>query len=221
MIIRCIGHAEFLLELENGMRIATDPYDASCGYPVMQLAADAVLVSHGHHDHNAVEHLTGLQHTIDSPGVYDLGDGVKVTAVEAAHDEVGGAKRGRNLLFCLEAEGLRVMHLGDLGHIPTREQLDALGRADVVMVPVGGFYTIDAAAAKQVAQLLGASVVLPMHYRTSANADWPIDGVERFTGLYAEPAEFLHLLRVARGDLSCQPSVAVLKPASLAEPAHT
>ena len=215
MIISCIGHAEFLIELENGMRIVTDPYDASCGYPVLTLTADAALVSHGHHDHNAVGSLTGLQQVIDRAGTYDLGDGVRVTAVEADHDEAGGTKRGKTLLFCLEAEGLRVMHLGDLGHVPTQAQLDALGKADVLMIPVGGFYTIDAPTAVKVAGLLGARVVLPMHYRTSANADWPIAGVEAYTALCDEPVEFLTVLRVAKGDLSCQPASAVLKPVSL------
>ncbi len=215
MIISCIGHAEFLLELENGIRIVTDPYDEGCGYPVKPLRADAVLVSHGHHDHNAVQHITGVQHTVDRPGRHDLGDGVTVMAIEADHDDAGGAKRGKTLLFCIEAEGLRVMHLGDLGHIPTREQLAALGTADVVMIPVGGYYTIDAPTALQVAQLLHARVILPMHYRTRANADWPIGGVELFNQLCEEPAEFVDLLRVARGDLKCQPRVAVLKPQSL------
>lgn len=215
MIIRCIGHAEFLLELENGMKIVTDPYDATCGYPVIPVAADAALVSHGHHDHNAVENVTGLQRIIDQPGTYELAEGVRVTAVEAAHDDVGGAKRGRNLLFCLEAEGLRVMHLGDLGHIPTEAQLEALGGADVLMIPVGGFFTIDAETAKKVAQLLDARVVLPMHYKTDANADWPIAGIEAFTRLYAEPVEFVDVLRVCQGDLICQPEAAVLKPLSL------
>lgn len=215
MILRCIGHAEFLIELENGMRIVTDPYDHTCGYPVMKLAADAVLVSHGHHDHSAVENVTGAQHIIDTAGVFDLGEGVKVIAVQADHDEAGGVKRGKTLLFCLEAEGLRVMHMGDLGHVPTNEQLAALGKADVLMIPVGGFFTIDAAAAVQVAELLEARVVLPMHYKTSANADWPIAGVESYTQLCHEPVEFVDLLRVAKGDLSCQPGAAVLKPQSL------
>jgi len=215
MIIRCIGHAEFLLELENGMRIVTDPYDATCGYPVIPLAADFALVSHGHHDHNAVENVTGLQRVIDQPGVYDLAQGVRVTAVEAAHDDAGGAKRGRNLLFCLEAEGLRVMHMGDLGHIPTEAQLAALGKADVLMIPVGGFFTIDAETALQVSRLLEARIVLPMHYKTDANADWPIAGVEVFTRLCKEPTEFVDLLRVCQGDLICQPEVAILKPMSL------
>lgn len=215
MIISCIGHAEFLIELENGMRIVTDPYDETCGYPVLTLAADAALVSHGHHDHNATGSLKGLQQVIDCAGEYSLGDGVRVTAVEADHDDAGGAKRGKTLLFCLEAENLRVMHLGDLGHVPTQAQLDALGKADVLMIPVGGFYTIDALTAVKVAGLFGARVVLPMHYRTEANRDWPIAGVEAYTGLCEEPVEFLSALRVAAGDLSCQPASAVLKPISL------
>lgn len=214
MIIRCIGHAEFLIELENGMRIVTDPYDASCGYTVEKLQADVVLVSHGHHDHNAVENVTGAVQVIDRAGRYDL-DGVTVTAVEADHDEAGGTKRGKTLLFCMEVEGLRVMHMGDLGHIPTQAQLEALGTADVLMIPVGGYYTIDAPTAVQVAGKLQARVVLPMHYKTAANADWPIAGVESYTQLCAEPVEFLDLLRVAKGDLSCQPRSAVLKPRSL------
>ena len=209
MIIRCIGHAEFLIELENGMRIVTDPYDASCGYPVQKIAADAVLVSHGHHDHNAVENVTGVLHKVDKPGRYDLG-GAVITAIEADHDEAGGSKRGKTLLFVIEAEDLRVMHMGDLGHIPTQEQCAELGKADVLMIPVGGYYTIDAQTAVKTAERLQARVVLPMHYKTRANADWPIVGVEDYTRLFTEEVEFVNLLRVARGDLSCQPRTAVL-----------
>lgn len=215
MILRCIGHAKFLIELENGQRIVTDPYDASCGYPVTQVAADVALVSHGHHDHSAVDTLPAGVRVIDKPGLYDLGDGVQVKAVLADHDDAGGAKRGRTLLFNLCAEGLCVAHLGDLGHVPTAEQRAELGRVDAVMIPVGGFFTIDAPTAKAVSDMLGARVVLPMHYRTAANADWPIQPVTAFTDLCDEPAEELDLLRIAAGDLSCQPRVAVLLPQSL------
>jgi len=191
--------------------VYVDPY-AGDGYDV---PADLTLVSHGHHDHNAVSEIRGLERVIDQPGIYELEDGVRVTAIEADHDEAGGAKRGKTLLFCIEAEGLRVMHMGDLGHVPTAQQCASLGNADVLMVPVGGFYTIDAPTAVEVAELLEARVVLPMHYKTSANADWPIAGIEAYTALCDEPVEFLDLLRVARGDLSCQPASAVLKPTSL------
>ena len=215
MIFTCIGHAKFLIELENGLRIVTDPYDATCGYPVTPVKADVVLVSHGHHDHSAVDTIPGTPRVIDKAGAYDLGDGVTVTAVEAFHDDAQGTKRGRTLLFSIRAEGLNAIHLGDLGHIPNAEQINALGTADVLMVPVGGFFTIDAAQAKETAELLQARVILPMHYKTRANADWPIAPVEAFTGLYDTPAEEVNLLRVAEGDLMCQPEVAVLLSQSL------
>ena len=215
MIFTCIGHAKFLIELENGLRIVIDPYDATCGYPVTPVKADVVLVSHGHHDHSAVDTIPGTPRVIDKAGAYDLGDGVTVTAVEAFHDDAQGTKRGRTLLFSIRAEGLNAIHLGDLGHIPNAEQINALGTADVLMVPVGGFFTIDAAQAKETAELLQARVILPMHYKTRANADWPIASVEAFTGLYDTPAEEVNLLRVAEGDLMCQPHAAVLLPQSL------
>lgn len=215
MILTCLGHAKFLLELESGMRIITDPYDASCGYPVTDEAADVVLVSHQHHDHSAVETVPGHPQVIDQPGEYILAPQVKVTAIPAWHDDQQGALRGATLLFLLEAEGLRVAHLGDLGHIPDQTQQAQLGPVDVLMLPVGGFYTIDAYAARETAQLLQARVILPMHYRTSANADWPITPVETFLNLFEDDAEQLSLLRVCKGDLACQPQLAVLMPSSL------
>ncbi len=214
MIFTCIGHAKFLIELDNGIRIVTDPYDATCGYPVTPVLADAVLVSHGHHDHSAVDTIPGHPHIIDQAGEYDLGDGVSLLAIEAAHDDADGAKRGKTLLFAIRAEGLNVLHLGDLGHLPTPAQCEALAPADVLMIPVGGFFTIDAAAARETAALLNARVILPMHYKTKANADWPIAPAEAFTSLY-DSFEELDMLRVAAGDLMCQPQVAVLRPRSL------
>ena len=217
MIISCIGHASFLIELDCGLRIVTDPYDDTCGYPVLHTRADVALVSHGHHDHSAVDTLTGVTQTVDTAGTHTLAPGITVTAVPSFHDDQDGRLRGRNLMFLLEAEGLRVGHLGDLGHLPTPEQLAALAPLDVAMLPVGGHFTIDAEQACKTAGLLRARVILPMHYRTRANADWPIAPVEEFLDLYPEKAERLPLLRVCREDISCQPRLAVLEPASLAE----
>lgn len=217
MILSCIGHAKFLVELESGLLILTDPYDPSCGYPVTPVAADVVLVSHGHHDHSAVETVPGDPRVIREAGVYSLAPDVTVTAVEACHDDQGGTQRGKNLLFLMEAEGLRVAHLGDLGHLPTEDQVKALAPLDAVMIPVGGHFTIDAATAKKVAEMLQAHVVLPMHYNTGATSGWPIKPVTEFTALYDEKAEELDLLRLTAGDMMCQPHLVILKAQSLKE----
>lgn len=180
MIVTCLGHAKFLLELDNGLRIVTDPYDDQSGYPVTPVNADVVLVSHVHHDHNAVETIGGNPRILREAGVTTLAPDVRVTALSAYHDNVHGAKRGSTLLFLLEAEGLRVAHLGDLGHTLTDAQRRTLTPVDLLMIPVGGFYTIDAPTARQVAEDLQARVILPMHYRNQWTSDWPIAPLEDF-----------------------------------------
>ncbi len=136
MLFEHIGHAEFLLTMESGFRIVTDPYDASTGYPVRKVEADGVLVSHHHHDHDAVENVTGYPQIIDYAGQHTFAPDVKVTGILADHDDEGGAKRGKTLLFLLEAERLRVAHLGDLGCLLDADQLEALGQVDVLIIRV-------------------------------------------------------------------------------------
>ncbi len=213
MLFIHIGHAEFLIETDSGVRIVTDPYDAGCGYPVRKTAADVALVSHHHHDHDAVENLTGEPRIIDRAGCYTPEAGIKVTAVTGFHDDAKGTKRGETLLFLIEAEGLRVVHLGDLGCALNEEQLQMLKAPDVLMIPVGGFYTIDAKQARETAEQLGARIILPMHYRTEYNRDWPISGAEEFLGLFssADICEGTEALRVAKEDLVCHPKVVMFQ----------
>ena len=212
MLFEHIGHAEFLITLESGFRIVTDPYDAGTGYPVRPVEADGVLVSHHHHDHDAVENVQGHPQVIDYAGEHTFAPGVRVSALLGDHDDVHGEKRGKTLLFLLEAEGLRVAHLGDIGCGLTEEQLAVLREIDVLMVPVGGFYTVDAAKAKEIAEQLEAKIILPMHFKTEYNRDWPIEDVKAFTGLFG-PEEVRtggEALRVTRGDLMCHPKVVVI-----------
>ena len=212
MLIQHIGHAEFLLTAESGFRIVTDPYDASTGYPVQKVEADGVLVSHHHHDHDAVENVAGHPQIIDYAGLHTFAPGRQVTGILADHDGEGGVQRGKTLLFLLETEDLRIAHLGDLGCLLDADQLDALGRVDVLMIPVGGFFTIDPAAAMEVIEQIDPRIIIPMHYKTEYNADWPIGPVEAFTSLF-DPAQVRtggEALRVTRGDLECHPRVVVL-----------
>lgn len=213
MLIKHIGHAEFLIETESGVRIVTDPYDAGCGYPLRKVTADAALVSHHHHDHDAVENLKGKPRIIDAAGNFTPEPDVKITAVSGFHDDAAGTKRGETLLFLIETEGLRIVHLGDLGCGLDAGQLEILKKPDVLMIPVGGFYTIDAPQARDTAAQLGARIILPMHYRTGYNSDWPIADREAFLSLY-DPAVICReaeALRVTKADLECQPKVVAFK----------
>ena len=209
MLIRHIGHAEFLIETENAVRIVTDPYDAGCGYPIRSVGAEIALVSHHHHDHDAVENLQGKPVIIDQAGLYTPAEGVRITAVRGYHDDEQGAKRGETLLFLIETEGLRIVHLGDLGEMLSDEQVSILHDPDVLMIPVGGFYTIDSRQAQGTAARLNAKVILPMHYRTKYNAEWPISGPEVFLEGYPneEVCEGTEALRVTKKDMMCQPKV--------------
>lgn len=212
MLIRHIGHAEFSIITESGTRIVTDPYDASCGYPIKKIPADIALVSHHHHDHDAVENLEGEPAVIETAGSHEPAPGVRITAVRGLHDDEGGKKRGETLLFLMETEGLRVVHLGDLGDDLTAEQERVLRQPDVLMIPVGGFYTIDGKKAAEIAKRLEARIILPMHYKTEYNADWPIAGPEAFLAAFEEKeiCRGAEALRVTKEDLACHPRVFLL-----------
>ena len=213
MIIRHTGHAEFYIETESGYRIVTDPYDGSCGYPMRETEADAVLVSHGHHDHNHVAKINGAPTVIDRAGRFTPCTGISITAVRGFHDDVNGTKRGETLLFLIETENLRLVHLGDLGCMLNDEQKSVLQHPDILMIPVGGFYTIDGKQARETADMLQARTVLPMHYKTKYNADWPITGPEVFLDGSAgrNILEDAEILRVTAGDMECQPDVVLFR----------
>lgn len=150
------GHSCFTLDAE-GYAVVFDPYgDGSVpGLGPLRLTADAVFCSHDHHDHNAAG-LVSLS---------GRGCPLAVETVASFHDEVRGLKRGKNTIHILNAEGLRVAHLGDLGHMLSGKALAALAGVDALLLPVGGYYTIGPAEAKKLAERIAPRVVIPMHYR--------------------------------------------------------
>ncbi|MHC4712055.1 MAG: MBL fold metallo-hydrolase [Planctomycetota bacterium] len=164
MKIRWIGHAAFHFETADGVKIRTDPYDESVGLPISKLPADVVTVSHDHFDHNAVPLVPGNPEVVKGAGEHTV-KGITITGIGTFHDEVGGSKRGANTIFVFSADGLRIAHLGDLGHPPTAEQAAEIGKVDVLCIPVGGVYTLDAAGATEVIAQLNPAIAIPMHYR--------------------------------------------------------
>jgi L-ascorbate metabolism protein UlaG (beta-lactamase superfamily) len=176
--IQWLGHACFLVTSSDGTRVLTDPFDKSVGYPVPAVEADVVSTSHSHFDHNSVSVVKGSPKVVRNAGE-SAAAGISFLGVSSYHDDAGGAKRGRNIIFVWEMDGMRLAHLGDLGHTLTDDQVAEIGKVDILLIPVGGTYTIDAKQATKVVQQLSPKLVFPMHYKTDA-ISFPIAGVDEF-----------------------------------------
>ncbi len=174
MKLTWLGHACFLLE-QDGYRILTDPYTGVEGYPELHTAAHTVYCSHQHFDHNAAGQVELLP-ARDCP--------FTVREVPSFHDGRNGALRGENTIRVFTAAGVSAVHLGDLGHQLSPAQLEAIGTADLVMVPVGGVYTVDAAEARQVCEALSPRWIVPMHYRHAPYGLPNVAGAEDFLSLW-------------------------------------
>ncbi len=177
--ITWLGHACFLIVASDGARVLTDPFDGSVGYDVPAVEADIVTVSHGHFDHNNIEVVRGDPKVVDTPGDRSFGS-VRIRGIQTYHDTKSGALRGPNVVFIIETDGMTICHAGDLGHNLSDETVESIGRVDVLLLPVGGTYTLDAKAALEVVHKLDPRIVIPMHYKTPDLKLSGIEGPERF-----------------------------------------
>ena len=165
MKIKWHGHAYFEITLNDGKVIVTDPFDASVGYPLCTAKADAALTSHGHFDHNYVQSLEGNPAVFAKPGEYTLGS-AKITGVHSFHDPEKGTLRGENVIFSIEADGLRMVHLGDLGHMPeTDDQKAVIAGCDLLLIPIGGTYTLTTPQAVELIRAYAPKAAIAMHYQ--------------------------------------------------------
>ena len=191
-----IGLACFCLTASDGTRVITDPYDDSVGIDMVPLEAELVTMSHGHHDHCCEEMLRGAPRIVRGTDSARIG-GVTTRAYASWHDDVRGAKRGESCVRAFEADGLRVVHMGDQGCMPAPDVLAAIDRADVLLVPVGGFYTVDARGAKAICEAVHPRCVVPMHFLTAHGAYSVIGDHRAFMELMgapdAEPVDALTL----------------------------
>ncbi len=176
MEITWFGHSCFRL-VERGMAsVVTDPYDDSLGYPALRLKADIVTVSHTAPGHSNLEAVKGDVRALQGPGEYEIG-GVFITGIQTAKSESESAKKKKpsseaksNTIFLFDYDGLTVCHLGDLDHVPSQAQIEALGAVNVALVPVGGGGGLNAAQAAEVISLIEPAIVVPMHYRTDSGS---------------------------------------------------
>lgn len=181
--IRWFGQSCFLITSASGERLITDPYSPQIGYAPLHQSAEIVLVSHEHFDHNAVDQVSGRPEVLrEAVGRKNL-KGFAITGLPATHGtSPQGQALGSDTIYLIEVDGLRIVHLGDLGALLSSAQIKQLGRVDILMVPVGGYYTIDAGRAWQVIGQLKPKIVLPMHYKTAASAEKipQLAGIEPF-----------------------------------------
>ncbi|MDO8671520.1 MAG: MBL fold metallo-hydrolase [Dehalococcoidia bacterium] len=204
MEITWLGQACFKIRGKEAT-IITDPYDPALGYVLGNQTAEIVTVSHDHKDHNYYEGIGGSPKLVKGPGEYDIA-GILITGINTFHDNEGGKKRGKNTVYLIEMEDLTICHLGDLGHVPTAEQVELLSNVQILMIPVGGIAaTIDASAAVETISLIQPKIVIPMHYKTDA-LTYPFDSVDKF------------LKEMGVTDIRAQPKLTVTKSSV---PEHT
>ena len=180
MKVKWLGHASFLLTSDRGIKVVTDPYTTggSINYGEIPETADVVTVSHEHGDHNNTSAVEGDPVVLNGAGTWKV-KGIEFTGVSTFHDMVQGAQRGPNTVFCFTIDGIKVCHLGDLGHMLSDQEISEVGQVDLLLIPVGGNYTIDATVATEICTKFNPRVVIPMHYKTEG-CDYPIADAEDF-----------------------------------------
>jgi len=178
MKLKWLGHSAFVITSDTGIKIITDPYatDDRLNYGEIKESADIVTVSHDHFDHNNVAAVGGNPEI--ARGTTEI-KGIKFRGIPTYHDEAKGQQRGKNTIFCFEVDETKVCHLGDLGHTLGDKQIAEIGEVDILLIPVGGLYTINAMAASQICDQLKPRVIIPMHYKTN-KCSLPIGGVDEF-----------------------------------------
>ncbi len=203
MIITYIGHSCFKIQDKTGsegVTVVTDPFDKKIGLKAPNFEADIVTVSHDHYDHNNVGAIRGNPFIIDTAGEYDKKD-VAVQGIDSYHDAKEGAERGKNIIYRIDIDDISVAHLGDLGHILNTKQLERLEGTDILLIPVGGKYTIDAKKAAEVVGQIEPRIVIPMHYNVKGLKVDGLDGVDKFVKEIGLKPTYEDKLKISKKDL--------------------
>ncbi len=179
MKVKWLGHSSFLITADDGTRIITDPYGDYPGlrYEPIEEAADIVVVSHEHGDHVGAK-IKGNARLVKG-AVCEKVKEIEFKGLVTYHDTSKGSERGASTVFCFTVDGLRICHLGDLGHELSGAEISEIGQVDVLAIPVGGLFTIDALTASGICNQIKPKVIIPMHY-SNDKCDFPISGVEEF-----------------------------------------
>ncbi len=210
MDIVYLGHSSFKLTGRT-LSVVMDPFGPDkVGLKFNKVTADVVTVSHDHFDHNRSDLVDDVRKVINGPGEYEL-NGVSFIGLSTYHDDKKGELRGKNTVYVVEMDGIRVLHLGDLGHKLEDKTLAAIGEIDVLMVPVGGVYTIDSATAAEVVRSIEPKYIIPMHYQVPGLAlSNELSGVEPFLSALGIKSEEMDELSLKVTDLGGEDQAVVI-----------
>jgi len=183
MKIKWYGHSAFLITSDEGIKIIMDPYEPGAfggqlSYGKIKDQADIVITTHDHGDHNYTKDLPGTPQIVKGSGSKTI-KGISIKGIPTYHDPSKGSERGTNTVFTLKIDNIQLCHLGDLGHLLSDKELAEIGPVDILLIPVGGFFTIDPKEATQVAEQIKTKILIPMHFKT-AKCGFPIAPVEDF-----------------------------------------
>lgn len=202
MYITWLGHACFKLQdkYNSGtVTVVIDPYGKSVGLKMPRVEADIVTISHEHDDHNSLENIKGEPYVIRTAGEFDI-KGVAIDGVDAYHDDKQGDERGKNIIYRFDIDSISIVHLGDLGQDLDDKQLEQIATPDILMIPVGGKYTIGAKKAVEVISQIEPRIVIPMHYKTEG-VKIDIEGVDKFVKELGLKPRYEEKLKINKKDL--------------------
>jgi len=213
MEISYLGHSSFKIKGKKAV-VVTDPYSKeSTGIKFPKVEADIVTISHNHADHNQKDSVLGSPFIVDGPGEYEIED-VSIFGISSFHDKKKGFERGKNTIYLIEMDGIRVCHLGDLGHQLYDRQIEELDGVDVLLIPVGGVYTIGPKEAGEVISQIEPKIVIPMHYNfpdLSQEIFGKMSTLEDFLREVGEKGEVLPKLSITRDSLPGETKIVILE----------
>lgn len=213
MKIEYFGHSCFRLTESTGTAIVCDPYSPEVGYSMPQINCDVVTISHHHFDHDYLAAVDGNPKVIEGECFCDF-EGVEIGAIKSFHDSKRGKKRGENTIFKFRMDGLDICHLGDLGENCSPELIELILPVNVLLIPVGGTYTLDAQMAKEYVDRIMPDIVIPMHFDTK-DGKLGLDKVDEFIELFDDESVSVSVLskseiELSRNDLAGDTKIIVL-----------
>lgn len=212
MIIEWLGHSCFKIVSDIGVVVVFDPFDPNyTGLDCKKINADVISISHGHGDHSALHQVEGYSLVVSKHGTYEYKN-IKIQTIKSFHDNKKGALRGENLISILYVDSLKICHFGDMGENLTKDQIEKIGKVDIILIPIGGIYTIDAKQAKEFLNILKPQITIPMHYNIK-DLKFELGYLSTFLEMFdAKDIKIMkeNSIKISKEDLKNHPKILVL-----------